>query len=322
MPETPRILLHNDATHALAMRLEARFPGADFVECNSNDGLPDMIASYRPAVVYTVRFGGTSAYPGHALFSEGGPRWVANGGAGTDHFGIWDTERTTVTNAAGVAADMMAEYVIGGFLHFSLDIPGFQTDKAARRWQARTVRPLNGTTLLIVGLGQIGQAIAARAKAFGMRVIGTRARPVAMDNVDHVGAASDLRTLLPQADFIAVSTPLTDQTRGLIGPAEFRSMKQGAVFADVSRGGVTDQTALLKALQGNRLTGAVLDVFETEPLPPESPLWAVENAIMSPHCSSVYDGWEEASFDVFLDNLARWVAGRELVNIVDPDRGY
>jgi len=143
-----------------------------------------------------------------------------------------------------------------------------------------------------------------------------------MDNVDHVGAASDLRTLLPQADFIAVSTPLTDQTRGLIGPAEFRSMKQGAVFADVSRGGVTDQTALLQALQGNRLTGAVLDVFETEPLPPENPLWAVDNAIMSPHCSSVYDGWEEASFDVFLDNLARWVAGRELINIVDPDRGY
>lgn len=241
---------------------------------------------------------------------------------GTDHFGQWDPERATVTNAAGVAADMMAEYVMGGFLHFTLDIPGLQADKAARLWAARTVNPLKGKTILIVGLGHTGQAIAARAKVFGMHVTGTRARPQAMKDVDEVCAASDLMTLIPRADFIAVSTPLIEQTRGLMGQAEFHAMKSGVFFADVSRGGVTDQTALLQALQRGQVAGAALDVFEIEPLPEKSPFWSLENIIISPHCSSVYEGWAEASFEMFLENLQRWITGQKLINIVDPTRGY
>lgn len=317
-----RVLLHNDKTDNMAAKLRARCPGAQIETCNTYAELPDKIRTFRPDAVYTVRFAGTPAYPRAALFGDDGPAWIANGGAGTDHFGSWDTSRVTVTNAAGVAADMMAEYVMGGFLNFTLDVPGLQADKTAQRWQARTVRPLKGQTLLVVGLGHTGRAIASRAKAFGMHVLGTRAHPQDMLNVDEVHPSDALPSLMGRADFIAVSTPLTQHTKGLIGRSAFARIKPGAILADVSRGGVVDQTAMYAALQDGSLAAAILDVFETEPLPTDSPLWDLENVILSPHCSSVYDGWEEASFDLFLTNLEHWIAGRPLMNVVNPDRGY
>jgi phosphoglycerate dehydrogenase-like enzyme len=177
-------------------------------------------------------------------------------------------------------------------------------------------------TLLIIGLGHTGRAIATRAKAFGMTVLGVRARPQATKHVDEVHGASALPSLLPHADFIAISTPLVPATRDLIGPQEIAAMKPGVVLSDVSRGGVVDQTALGAALETGHVTGAAFDVFEEEPLPASNPLWQHENLLISPHCSSVYEGWEKASFDLFLQNLARWMQGETLVNIVDPKRGY
>jgi len=322
MAGTPRIVLHNSETEPLAQGLLAAFPKADFRECDSYGALPALIETYRPEIVYSVRFAGTPDFPRDALFGPHGPRWIANGGVGTDHFGHWDPDTVTVTNAAGVAAGMMAEYIVGGFLHFTLNIPGLQRDKAARVWNARTVRPLSASTLLIIGLGHTGQAVAARAKAFGMNVLGTRARPRPMDHVDEVHPARELPRLLPRADFIAISTPLIPATRGLIGAAEIAAMKPGVIIADVSRGGVVDQTALHAALRTGHVAAAILDVFEAEPLPPTSPLWGLENVIISPHCSSVYEGWEKASFDLFIENLGRWLRGSRLVNTVNPTLGY
>lgn len=322
MTDTPRILIHNDETETLVARLKVACPRAVVEACQSYEAMPAQIAAFRPDIVYTVRFAGTPGYPRAALFGGDGPSWIANGGAGTDHFGTWDPEQVTVTNAAGVAADMMAEYVMGGFLHFTLNVPGLNADKDARRWATRTVRPLKGQTLLIIGLGHTGRAIAARAKAFGMWVLGTRARPQPMENVDEVHRSDAVMALLPEADFIAVSTPLIPETKGLLGAAELAVAKRGVILADVSRGGVIDQTALLAAMRDRRVAGAALDVFETEPLPPDSPFWALENAVISPHCASVYEGWADASFDLFLANLARWQAGQDLTNVVNPHRGY
>lgn len=322
MSETPRIILHNDNTDELAQQLLAGFPNADFSVCNSYEALPSLIERYRPDIVYSVRFAGTPGFPREALFGPHGPAWIANGGAGTDHFGQWDSTKTTVTNAAGVAADMMAEYVFGGLLHFTLDVMGLQNDKAERAWNSRIVTPLLGKTLLIIGLGHTGRAIACRAKAFGMRVLGTRANPKVMEHVDEVHPAEDLTGLLPRADFVAIATPLTPATRNLIGKDEIAAMKSGVLIVDVSRGGVVDQSALCAALKTGQVAGAALDVFETEPLPADSELWELDNLIISPHCSSVYAGWENASFDLFLQNLARWTKGEELINIVNPRRGY
>lgn len=322
MSQPAKILLHNDDTRAMAARLKQVFPDLSVLECNTYEDLAAMIAAHRPAVVYSVRFAGSTGFPHEALTGPSGPVWLSNGGVGTDHLGQWDSERLTVTNAAGVAAEMMAEYIIGGFLHFLLDVPGLQADKAARLWQTRKVRPLKGKVLAIIGLGHTGQALAVRAKAFGMTVLGTRARPREMENADEVHAASDLAALLPRADFVAVSVPLTPATRMMIGAEEIAAMKPGVMLADVSRGGVVDQSALLTALQTGHVAAAALDVFETEPLPEDSPLWQLENLLISPHCSSVYDGWNEESFEMFLGNLGRWLRGEPLENVVDPGRGY
>ena len=322
MNQALSVLLHNDVTTALASKLRETFPDVTVSECNSYSDLPAAIATHRPDVIYTVRFAGTPGFPRDALFAQGGPSWISNGGVGTDHFGHWDPTSTVVTNAAGVAAEMMAEFILGGFLHFTLDVPGLQADKSDRVWRTRSVRPLKGKTLVIVGLGHTGQALAARAKAFGMQVLGTRARPRDMANVDEVGSAADLPELLPRADFIAVCAPLTTETRGLVGERELAAMKPGGILADVSRGGIVDQTALLRALETGHVAGAALDVFETEPLPEDNPIWRCENLIISPHCSSVYDGWQDASFDMFLANLRNWMRGEPLANVIDPLRGY
>ncbi len=322
MGDPLRVILHHRDTAALEAQLAESFPQVQVAGCNSYGALPQLLETFRPDAIYTVRFDGTPGYPRDALFASPGLRWIANGGAGTDHLGQWDAKGVTVTNAAGVAADMMAEYVMGAFLHFSLDIPGMQADQTARVWRARMVTPLKGKTLVIVGLGHTGAAIAERAKAFGMRVLGTRRRPVEMAHVDEVQRAAHLTALLPRADFVAVATPLTNETKGLIGVHELAALKPGAVFADVSRGGVTDQTALFQALRSGQIKGAALDVFEEEPLSRQSPLWGQDNVLVSPHCSSVHDGWEAASFDLFLHNLVRFQDGKPLINIVDPVRGY
>jgi len=322
MAALPRIIIHNDETsHLEALLLEAH-PGVPYVCCKSYDGLRAAIEAFGPDIVYSVRFAGSVGFPRDALFGTGGPTWVANGGVGTDHFGRWDPLQTTVTNAAGVASAMMAEYVLGGFLHFALDLDGLRRDRRAKIWAPRRMTPLRGKTLLVVGLGHTGRAIAARAKAFEMMVIGTRARPRPMEHVDEVHGSDELPRLMGRADHVAVCTPLIPATRGLIGQAEILAMKPGSVIADVSRGGVVDQRALHAALAEGRIAGAALDVFETEPLPLESPLWDLENVVLSPHASAVFDGWEEASFELFLDNLERYMDGAPLINVVDPDRGY
>lgn len=281
-----------------------------------------MLSDTAAEVVYSVRFAGTPGFPRAALIDSPTVRWVSVGGSGTDHLAPWDTERVTVTNAAGVASDMMAEYALGAMLAFSLDLRGFAKAQAEGRWIAGRVTPIEGRTLLILGLGQTGQAAARRAKAMGMTVLGVRARPKATDHVDEVYGMEALSALWPRADFVLVSVPLLPSTRGLVGTDAFAAMKPGAVLIDVSRGGVCDEAALIAALRDGTLKGAALDVFATEPLPTGHPLWAMENVILTPHCSSVYDGWAEKSVAMFAENLHRYRRGEPLANIVDPERGY
>jgi phosphoglycerate dehydrogenase-like enzyme len=184
------------------------------------------------------------------------------------------------------------------------------------------MRPVEGRTVLILGLGKTGQAVAQRAKAMGMTVIGVRAQPAAIASVDEVHGAHELPALWPRADFIVVCVPLLPDTRGLVGPDALTAIKSGTFLIDVSRGGVVDQAALMAALDAGHLAGAALDVFETEPLPSENPLWAYENVTITPHCSSIYEGWDLKAVRMFSDNLARYRRGEPLQNVVVPQRGY
>lgn len=322
MTKPLRVVIHNDTTDEMMNRLQRATPGVEVMPCHSNAEMADAIRSFQPDVVYSVRFDVSQPFPRDVLLGDTGPKWISVGGSGCDHLGSWDTSRVTVTNSAGVASAMMAEFVFGCALHFTLDIPRLQRDKAAKTWPIRMVSPLRGKTLLIVGLGQTGQAVASRAKAFGMTVLGTRARPSPVEHVDEVHAADDLPMLWSRADVICICVPLLASTKGLVGISAFERMKATAILVDVSRGGVIVPDAAISAMTNGQIKGAAFDVFATEPLPPDSPYWDLPDTLISPHCSAVYEGWDLASFDMFLDNLQRWKSGETLENIVDPARGY
>jgi phosphoglycerate dehydrogenase-like enzyme len=319
----PTVILHTNQTAEALNIVAAAHPDLKLHGCDSHAALPGLIAKTRAEVVYSVRFADSQPFPRAALVADGPVRWVSVGGSGIDHLVPWDMGRVTVTNAAGVAADMMAEYVLGTYLSFTLNLTRFRTLQAERRWVPDgSVSPAIGGTVLILGLGKTGQAVARRMQAMGLTVLGVRARPRETPHCDEVHGIDALAALWPRADLVVTCVPLLDSTRGLVSRAAFAAMKGSAVVVDVSRGGVIDEAALISALGSGAIRGAALDVFATEPLPADNPLWALENVIITPHCSSVDAGWSARSVRMFADNLNRHRRGDTLENIVDPARGY
>ena len=319
----PTVILHTNNPGPARDVLAKAHPDLQIHTCDSYDALPAMVAETGAEVVYSVRFAGTPGFPRQALIDAPSVKWVSVGGSGTDHMNPWNPEEFTVTNSAGVAADMMAQYALGGMLHFSLGLPGFRAAQERREWVAGGhVEPIDDKTVLIVGLGKTGEAVAARCKSLGLTTLGVRARPKDTPHVDEVHGIDALPDLWDRADFIVTCVPLLDSTRGIVGADAFAAMKDTAVIIDVSRGGVIDETALLNALDQGRIRGAALDVFSIEPLPADHALWGYDNVIITPHCSSVYEGWDLKSVAMFADNLTRYRRGEALDNIVSPARGY
>ena len=320
--KNPVTILHTDNPDASREVLAKGHPDLEIHTCDSYEALPAMIADTGAEVIYSVRFANSPTYPRQALIDAPTVKWVSVGGSGTDHMNPWDPDTLTVTNSAGVAADMMAQYALGAMFHFSLDLPGFRAAQTRREWIAGKVEPIDGKTVLILGLGQTGMAVAARMKALGLTTIGVRARPKDTPNVDEVHGMEALPDLWPRADIIVACVPLLDSTRGLVNAAAFAAMKPDAVIVDVSRGGVIDEAPLVNALETGTIRGAALDVFSIEPLPADHVLWGFDNVIITPHCSSVYDGWDLKSVEMFSENLWRYRKGEALSNIVNPERGY
>ncbi len=255
----------------------------------------------------------------------GSLRWVQSIAAGVDRllFPALVEADVVVTNARGVFEDAMAEYVLGLLLAFAKDLPGTLAWQRERRWEHRETERLAGARLLVVGLGPIGRAVARLARAVGMEVEGVASAPRPGDGVvARVGGPEELPRLLAGADYVVNALPLTARTRGLFDAAAFAAMKPSARFVNVGRGGTVDEEALAAALREGRLAGAALDVVQTEPLPPESPLWDVPGLLLSPHMSGDAVGWKERVVALFLDNLDRYVSGRPLRNVVDKRRGY
>ncbi len=320
--KNPTVILHTDDPDPALEFLGCTHPDLPLHGCDSYAGLPELLDKTGAEVIFSVRFAGTPGYPRMPLLESKTLKWLSVGGSGTDHMSPWDPSKLTVTNAAGVAADMMAEYAIGAMLSFSLDFRRFARAQAAREWIAGRVEPIAGKTVLILGLGKTGRAVALRAKAMGMSTIGVRARPHPTDHLDEVHGMNALPDLWPCADFIVCGVPLLENTRRLVDAKAFAAMKREAVLIDVSRGGIVEETALVAALQSGNLRGAALDVFTTEPLPRDHVLWSMPNVIVTPHCSSVYEGWEMKSLAMFCENLHRYRRGEALENVVDPVRGY
>ena len=228
-----------------------------------------------------------------------------------------------LTNGAGVHAVPIAEFVIAYMLSYTKQLPSLYKLQTQQRWQRGfKIEELQDKTLLIIGSGGIGQEIANRAKAFGMRIFGSRRHPQPLPNFDKVVGANEWKALLSEANYVVIATPLTRETKGMIDAEVLRSMRPDAYLMNIARGAIVDEPALLKALQENWIAGAALDTMFTEPLPPESPFWTLPNVFITPHCSGHSPKVKERSLALFLDNLTRDRHGKPLRNVVDKNAGY
>lgn len=227
-----------------------------------------------------------------------------------------------IANGRGISGGVMAEHALAWMLHFARRVPRNAQQQARHEWRMYAPGSLEGGTLGILGMGAIGQALAERAKAFGMRVLGTQRTPRACPWADEVLGPEATERVLSESDFVVVILPLTPETKGSLGAAVLEKLRPEAVLVNMARGGIVDEVALATMLREERLRGAALDVFDEEPLPASSPLWDVPNLVVTPHVAGFSRDYLPQSFAIFADNVLRLERGDPLHNEIDRARGY
>ncbi|MFD5246583.1 D-2-hydroxyacid dehydrogenase [Amycolatopsis sp. NPDC058340] len=284
-------------------------------------GLADALSGADAFFVYDFL---STAVPG-AWHAADRLRWLHIASAGVDPVlfpGLQESD-VVLTNSRGVFDGAIAEYVLGVVLAFAKDFARSWDLQKQRRWKHRESERISGRRVLVVGTGPIGRSIARMLRAAGMSVAGVGRRPREGDpDFGDVYASSELSRHLPGADYVVAVAPLTEQTKGMFDAEAFAAMKPGSRFVNVGRGELVVTSDLIGALRDGPLGGAALDVFDTEPLPAESPLWTMENVLISPHMSGDFVGWRNTLVEVFADNFRRWRAGEPLRNVVDKQLGY
>ena len=306
----------------VAQRVELRFVDPSAAES------PEGLAALAEAEVACV-----ANRPTPVLARAPKLRWVAFWGAGLDRSATPDllARKLLITSASGVHGPNIAEHVLAFMLMFARRMPVYQRAQAGHVWQGRTdyvegMRELSGETLGILGLGQIGLALAARAKAFGMRVLATRRDGASGQRmgpeVDAVYGPEGLSEVLRAADHLCVCLPYTPETHHLLDAGRLAELKPTAYLYNIARGPIVDEAALIEALRAGRLAGAGLDVFEVEPLPADSPLWDMPNVLITPHVAGLTPHYFTRLAALFVDNLRRYLDGQPLRNLYQPTRGY
>lgn len=308
----------------VAVQLQERFPQLTVVHPATED---EMLLELRDA---EVAIG--SALPPDELARAPKLKWVHSPAAAVHQFLVPEFIGSPVllTNGRSVFGAAVAEHVIALMFALARQLPACARFQSQRVWGQQSLwnarmrpRTLAGTTLGLVGLGAIGSQVAQRAKALGMEVLAMRAHPgKPSEGVTSVYGPSEVTKLLNRSDFVVLAAPVTPKSRHVIGSGELAQMKQNAVLINVGRGALVDEGALAKALQGNQIAGAALDVFDEEPLPPDSPLWALENLLITPHCAGFIENLWERHLEEISANLTRFVADQPLTSLVNKTDGY
>jgi len=263
--------------------------------------------------------------PREAVQRATGLKWIHSTAAGVDQLLYPEIrERGIILTASMGIHHQLVEHIFAFLLALERRLHVAMRLQLQRKWdRTHTVGDeLSGKTLGILGLGTIGQQLVRKAQAFDMRVIGTKRTPTPISGVDRVLPPDGLPQVMRESDAVVVALPLTPQTRGLIGERELQMMKPTAWFINVGRGPIVHETALIQALRAGRIAGAALDVFEHEPLLSDSPLYELENVILTPHVSGASPRYMDRAVPLFCENLARYLRGTPLRNLVDPERGY
>lgn len=250
--------------------------------------------------------------------------WIHLLGTGVDRLRTMDLDpaRYRLSESAGVHAATISEYVLGAVLYALKAFGTFARQQRERTWKRVRLHECSGKTLGVLGIGTVGRAVARRARVLGLHVIGAASEPRDIPHVDRVVGPGGLERVLRESDFLAVLLPLTDDTRGMLDDAAFRAMKASAWLINVARGEVVDEPALTRALQEGRIGGAVLDVFEEEPLARSSPLWDMENVLITPHVADTTQFHMADALEVFKENYRAFIRGGELVTPVSVEKAY
>ncbi|MBV9848559.1 MAG: D-2-hydroxyacid dehydrogenase [Armatimonadetes bacterium] len=318
MTDTVRILIGSDnptlheRVHALSDRVEVITP-------------PQLEA--RPTLLgeIEIAYGGlgpSQISQAHRL------RWLQTGGAGVNGLMTPEVQAAdlVVTNASGIHAEPITEHMFGMLLMITRRLAQAWERQQSGHWDGaglgERVEMLAGKTLGVLGVGAIGGHSAKVGEAFGMRVLGLRRGGEPHPHIARMYTPDQRREFLAECDVVMNSLPLTERTRGFLGPDEFRAIKAGAIVINTGRGATINTEALMAALREGRLGAALLDVTDPEPLPDGHPLWAMENVFITPHYSGSHPGYGERADRIFLENLRRYLASEPLVNVVDKQEGY
>jgi phosphoglycerate dehydrogenase-like enzyme len=272
-----------------------------------------------------------SRFPHAAVNAAPRLKWIHTTGAGVDQLLPLERLRDDLilTNSSGIHVDKAGEFVQMALLMLNAQLPAVLRAQHEHRWDARLTAPIRGKTALLIGLGDLGLTASRAAKTLGLRVIAfnrSGRAPVSAasgaDMPDWLASVSDLDKWLPEADFVVVTAPLTPATRGLLSAARLATMRQGACVVNLSRAALVDYPALFERLRAGACGGAVLDVFDPEPLQGDSPVWDVPGLIVTPHISCDAPDYNQRVLDLWFGNFSRWLRGEPLANIVSREQGY
>lgn len=316
---------HRNLLQQAAPGWEFRFRGTDTLVCAPQEALPGQPVTQEDVDWAQVILGNV---PAAMLHGSPALEWLQTNSAGVEPYiqpGVLAGD-TLLTNATGAYGLAIAEHMLGMLLELFKKLELYRDAQKSGAWQSQgAVKAVYGSTVLVLGMGDIGGEFAARCKALGAKVIGVRRSPrPCPEYADEVHLLEDLDSLLPQADVVAITLPGTDATRGLMSRERLAKMKEGAVLLNVGRGFIVDTEALCDALERGQLSGAGVDVTDPEPLPPTHRLWNIPTAVVTPHISGFYHLREthERIVGIFLENLRHFQAGEPLRNLVDFATGY
>jgi phosphoglycerate dehydrogenase-like enzyme len=305
-------------------RLGRDFPQIRFVQLPDYDRLPQEIPDTDVLIGWSIKPEQFRA--AHRL------KWIHSPAAAVHQlmFPELVNSNVTVTNSGGVHGSVVAEHALALLLALAKRFPQAMRYQQKKKWAQETLweeqprpREISGATVVVVGMGSIGREFTMRAKALGMRVLAVRENPdKGPSGADAVYGPSQLDSVLPQANYLLLCTPVTPATTGLMDKARLNRMKPDSYLINVGRGPLVDEEALLDALQSGKIAGAGLDVFTEEPLPPDSPFWTLENVLITPHTAAVTERLWERHYQLICENLKRFLEGRPLLNLIDKRRGY
>ena len=278
-------------------------------------------------------FSGTKAVTGADIIvgqppeDLSGAKLLQSTNAGVEKLLSHIPDNVIITNVTGAFGEVISEYIIGGVLTLSRNLFQYREQQRRHIWQEIPHgNLLYGRNTLILGCGDIGTSTAEKLRAFGMKVTGIRRSPVPTHGFDRVFGMDMIEELLPETDLLICCLPHTPETVGMLSEKQITLLKRGAVLVNVGRGSLINETALITALKSGNISGAVLDVFALEPLPESSPLWDMENVLITPHISGPSFGHfpevERRIAAICADNISRYLSGKPLVNVIDRSKGY